>query len=117
MDCQKDPAAGIRNAEDDEKEGGVNVIDATVDRMFEAAVAEEWERQNKTDPELCPEWDNAIKEFETALDWMAEVADKLDEVAEMVGLSCEADRIRSLEDEVRFLYKDFNKQIERMKNG
>ena len=83
----------------------------------EAVAAAQWEEQTKTGPELCPEWDNAIKEFEKALDWMNDVASKLDEVAEMVGLSCEADRIRSLEDEVRFLYKDMNKQIERMKNG
>ena len=83
----------------------------------ESVAAAQWEEQTKTGQELCPEWDNAIKEFEKALDWMNDVASKLDEVAEMVGLSCEADRIRSLEDEVRFLYKDMNKQIERMKNG
>lgn len=88
-----------------------------METTLEAVAAAQWEEQTKTGPELFPEWDNAIKEFEKALDWMNDVSSKLDEVAEMVGLSCEADRIRSLEDEVRFLYKDMNKQIERMKNG
>ena len=65
MDGKKDLAAGERNAADAEKKGGVNVIDTTVDRMFEAAVAEEWERQNRTGREICPEWDEAIKKVET----------------------------------------------------
>ena len=117
MDCKKDPAAGIRNAEDAEKKGGVNVIDTTVDRMIEAAAAEEWEKQNRTGREICPEWDEAIKKVEKARELMQNVFDTLKEAAEMVGLSCEMDRINSLADGVDFLGKDMDKQAERMKKG
>ena len=116
MDCEKDPAAGIRNAEDDEKEGGVRV-DTTVDRMIEAAVAEEWEQQNRTGREICPEWDNAIKQIEKARELMQDAEELLKEAAEMVNASCETDRIASLADEIRFLGADMDKQTERMKKA
>ena len=93
------------------------MIDTTVDRMFEAAVAEEWEKQNRTDREICPEWEDAIKQVVKARELMQDVFDTLKEAAEMVGLSCEMDRINSLADEVDFLGKDMDKQAERMKKG
>ena len=81
-------------------------MDTTIDAMFEAAVAEEWEKQNRTGREICPEWDKAIKQIEKARDLLTDAENILNEAAEMVGLSCEADRIRSLEDEISFLGKD-----------
>ena len=93
------------------------MIDATVDRMIEAAAAEEWERQNRTGREICPEWDEATKKVEKARELMQDVVNVLKEAAEMVGLSCEMDRINSLSDEVEFLGKDMDKQAERMKKG
>lgn len=88
----------------------------TLDAMFEAAVAEEWEKQNRTGREICPEWDKAIKQIEKARDLLTDAENILNEAAEMVDLSCESDRIRSLEDEIRFLGKDLEKQTERMKH-
>jgi hypothetical protein len=90
-------------------------MDTTLDAMFEAAVAEEWEKQNRTGREICPEWDKAIKQIEKARDLLTDAENILNEAAEMVDLSCESDRIRSLEDEIRFLGKDLDKQTERMK--
>ena len=91
-------------------------MDTTLDAMFEAAVADEWEKQNRTGREICPEWDKAIKQIEKARDFLTDVENVLNEAAEMVGLSCEADRIRSLVDEIGFLGKDLEKQTERMKH-
>ena len=91
-------------------------MDTTIDAMFEAAVAEEWERQNRTGREICPEWDKAIKQIEKARDLLTDAENILNEAAEMVDLSCESDRIRSLEDEISFLGKDLEKQTERMKH-
>lgn len=90
-------------------------MDTTLDAMFEAAVAEEWEKQNRTGREICPEWDKAIKQIEKARDLLTDAENILNEAAEMVDLSCESDRIRSLEDEIRFLGNDLDKQTERMK--
>ncbi len=90
-------------------------MDTTLDAMFEAAVSEEWEKQNRTGREICPEWDKAIKQLEKARDLLIDAENILNEAAEMVDLSCESDRIRSLEDEIRSLGKDLEKQTERMK--
>ena len=92
-------------------------MDTTVDRMFEAAVAEEWEQQNRTGREICPEWDNAIKQIEKARELMQDAEELLKEAAEMVNASCETDRIASLADEIRFLGADMDKQTERMKKA
>ena len=91
-------------------------MDTTIDAMFEAAAAEEWEKQNRTGREICPEWDKAIKQIEKARDLLTDAENILNEAAEMVDLSCESDRIRSLEDEISFLGKDLEKQTERMKH-
>ena len=89
-------------------------MDTTLDRMYEAAVAEEWEKQNRTGRELSPEWDEAIKTVEKVADILSDAKDTMGTAAELVGLSCEVDRINSLADEIGFLMADVKKQAERM---
>ena len=107
--------AGIGNKTNDKKKGGVNMTtDAELDRMYEAAVADDWEEKTRTSREMYPEWDEAVKRLKTAQALLSEAVDVLTGAAEMVADSTDDDRILSISDEIRFLGKDLEKQAERM---
>lgn len=91
--------------------------DAELDRMYEAALADEWEEINKPPERKYPEWTDAIKKLEAARELLTEAAEILTEGAELVEGSFEDDRILSLQSETEHLAADFTKQVERMKSA
>ena len=82
-----------------------------LDAIYEAAVADDWEEQNRKD---FPEWGNAIKEIRKCVNWLKDAVKSLNEAADMVVDSTEDDRILSLSSEIEFLASDLTKQAERM---
>jgi len=91
--------------------------DAELDRMYEAAIADEWEEINKTPERKYPEWNDAIKKIESARELLSEAAEILKAGAELVEGSFEDDRILSLQSEAYYLAADVTKQVERMKSA
>lgn len=88
--------------------------DTELDMMYEAAVADEWEEQNKPAAKVFPMWDTAIGNVKTAQARLTEAVELLKDAAEMIPDSREDDRILSIADEVEFLLQDLQKQEERM---
>ena len=88
--------------------------DTELDMMYEAAVADDWEEQNKPAAMVYPEWVLAIKKVQTAQAMLSEAVELLKDAAEMIPDSREDDRILSIADEVEFLLQDLQKQEERM---
>lgn len=86
--------------------------DRELDRMYEAAVAQDWEEQNAGN---TPEWESAIKAIRIAGNLLTEANAKLTEAAKLVKWSAERYRIESLADEISWMAKDIAKQMERMK--
>ena len=86
--------------------------DKDLDRMYEAALAQDWEELNAGN---YPEWDEAAQKIKTADALLAEAKDLLEAAAGLVEGSAEEDLISSLADEIGFLGKDLEKQTERMK--
>lgn len=84
---------------------------ADLDRMYEAAMAQEWEERNAGD---YPGWLEAVKGIQAAVNWLHDAAEQLTTAAALVAGSSETDRISSLADEIEFLSKDLEKQAERM---
>ena len=91
--------------------------DTELDRMYEAAIADEWEEQNKPPERKQPEWNEAIKKIETARSLLAEAAEMLVESSRLVEGSYEDYRILSLQSETEYLARDYAKQAERMKTA
>ena len=85
-----------------------------IDRIYEAALADEWEDRNRSGREIYPEWDAAIKKVRDARESLKDAVEVLKEAKDMVADSAEDDRISSLADEIGFLMKDLEKQAERM---
>ena len=84
--------------------------DTELDRMYEAALADDWEEQNQPHPGTVV----AIVGLKSATAFLSEAIDVLKEAQEHMDGSSHYDRIGSLADEVGFLLKDIEKQIERM---
>ena len=91
--------------------------DAELNRMYEAAIADEWEELNKQPERKEPEWTDAIKKLEAAKELLSEVSEILTAGAELVEGSFEDDRILSLQSEAYYLAADVTKQVERMKTA
>ena len=51
--------------------------DAELDRMYEAAIADEWEELNKPPVRKYPEWNDAINKIESARELLSEAAELL----------------------------------------
>ena len=91
--------------------------DAELDRMYEAAIADEWEEINRTPERKYPEWNEAIKKLEAAKELLSEASEILTKSAQLVAGSYEDDRILSLQSEAYYLAADVTKQMERMKTA
>lgn len=83
--------------------------DAELDRMIEAAIADEWEDINRP-----PEWEETRKKLQTAINLLNEAKDVLEEAKTECDGTPEMYRIGSLADEVGFLAGDVEKQLKRM---
>lgn len=83
--------------------------DTELDRMYEAALADDWEDRNQHHPGR----EDAIGNLKSATAFLMEAVDVLKEAQEAADMT-QTDRIGSLADEVGFLLKDIEKQIERM---
>lgn len=86
--------------------------DAELDRMYETAVAQDWEEQNAVDR---TGWNDAISLIEKAIESLQEAKNFLLDAAESVAYCGETDRISSLADEVSYLCNDADTQKGRMK--
>ena len=84
--------------------------DVELDRMYEAALADDWEEQTRPHPGR----EDAIVNLKSATAFLSEAIDVLKEAQERMDGSSQYDRIGSLADEVGFLLTDIEKQIERM---
>lgn len=85
--------------------------DTELDRMYQAAVADEWEEQNKVDR---TGYDDANKLLDKAKASLQDAVDFLSTAAQTVEHSPEKFRISSLMDEVHFLMTDIQRQKGRM---
>lgn len=84
--------------------------DVELDRMYEAALADDWEDRNQPHPGR----EDAIGNLKSATAFLMEAVAVLKEAQGNMDGSPQCDRIGSLADEVGFLLKDIEKQIERM---
>ena len=87
---------------------------ADVDRIYEAALADEWEEQNKAERDKFPQWDEAIKKLQIAKTTLAAAASMLYEARDMIEESTQEDRTASLAEDADNLAAEVAKQIERM---
>ena len=85
-----------------------------VDRIYEAALADEWEEQNKSERDSFPKWDEAIKKLQTAKAAVAAAVAMIYEASEMLEGSTQEDRIASLAEDADNLAAEVAQQIERM---
>ena len=85
-----------------------------VDRIYEAALADEWEEQNKSERDKFPKWDEAIKKLQVAKTTLVAAASLLYEARDMIEESTQEDRIASLAEDTDNLAAEVAKQIERM---
>ena len=85
-----------------------------LDRIYEAAVADDLEEQNRQEKDKFPQWDEATKKIAEAEKALAKAVGLLSDSGELIEGSSEEDRIFSLSDEAERLWKDVQKQIERM---
>ena len=88
--------------------------DTELDQMYEAAVADDWEEQNKPESERFPEWNAAKMQIKKAGLFLREAVNLLLQGQSMVHGSSEDCRIGSIADEVSFLAGDIEKQLGRM---
>ena len=87
---------------------------ADVDRIDEAALADEWEEQNKTERDNFPEWERAKNKLKVAKATLAAAAAIICESQYMVEGSTQEDRIASLANAADELAAEVASQIERM---
>lgn len=66
-----------------------------VDRIYEAAVADDWEEQNRPESERFPEWKEAVDKLTLAKESIAEAVALIFEASDMVEGSTFEDRIAS----------------------
>lgn len=86
-----------------------------LDRIYEAAVADDWEEQNRQEKDNFPKWDVAVGGLKIAKATIAAAAAILYEARDRVEGSTQEDRIASLAEECDTLAEEVAKQIERMR--
>ena len=86
-----------------------------VDRIYEAALADEWEEQNRPESESFPDWGKAVAGLLIAKATIAAAASILYEARDRIEESTLEDRIASLADQCDTLAEEVAKQIERMR--
>lgn len=85
-----------------------------LDRIYEAAVADDWEEQNKQEKDSFPEWDKAIKNLYCAKATLSLAVGLLTKAAAHVEGSTQEDRIASLSNSLEDIATQIAIQIERM---
>lgn len=85
-----------------------------LDRIYEAAVADDWEEQNKPESESFPNWKEATEKLKTARLAIFSASGLISEAAEMVEGSTQEDRIASLASTLEDMAATVANQIERM---
>ena len=85
-----------------------------VDRIYEAALADEWEEQNKSERDNFPDWDKAIRKLRVAKATILATVSLVCSIADHVEGSTQEDRIRSIADDLATLSEEVAQQIERM---
>ena len=85
-----------------------------VDRIYEAALADEWEEQNKSERDNFPKWDEAIKKLQTAKAAVVAAVAMIYEASEMLEGSTQEDRIASIACDIDTKSTALYGQIERM---
>ena len=113
MDHKAHVAAGIRSQTHFEKKGGIALTD--VDRIYEAALADEWEEQNRPERDSFPDWDKAVKKLQIAFTVVCAAVAQLEMAKDMIEGSTQEDRIGSLQDDMEALAVAIYGQRERMR--
>ena len=90
------------------------MTDTELDRMYEAALADDWEEQNRPESEKFPNWEKAVSGLQIAKATLAAAAAILYEAQEMIEGSTQEDRIGSLAASVDEMAAEVAQQIERM---
>ena len=85
-----------------------------LDRIYEAAIADDWEEQNKQEKDSFPEWDKAIKNLYCARATLSSAVELLTKAAAYVEGSTQEDRIASLSNSLEDIATEIAIQIERM---
>ena len=85
-----------------------------VDRIYEAALADEWEEQNKSERDNFPKWDEAIRKLQTAKAAVVAAVAMIYEASEMLEGSTQEDRIASIAAGIDEMAAEVAQQIERM---
>ena len=85
-----------------------------LDRIYEAAVADDWEEQNKPESESFPKWKEATEKLTRARVAIYAAVGLISEAAEMVEGSTQEDRIASLANSLEDIATEIAMQIERM---
>lgn len=85
-----------------------------LDRIYEAAVADDWEEQNKPESESFPKWKEATEKLTRARVAIYAAVGLISEAAEMVEGSTQEDRIASLASTLEDTAATVANQIERM---
>ena len=85
-----------------------------VDRIYEAALEDEWEEQNKSERDNFPEWDKAIKNLYCAKTTISAAVEFLTKAAAYVEGSRHEDRIGSLANSLEDITTEIIMQIKRM---
>lgn len=85
-----------------------------VDRIYESALADEWEEQNKSERDNFPDWDKAIRKLHVAKATIVAAVALVCSSADHVEGSTQEDRIRSIADDLDNLAEEVAQQIERM---
>ena len=86
-----------------------------VDRIYEAALADEWEEQNRPERDSFPEWDKAVKKLQIAFTVVVAAVAQIEMAKGMVEGSTQEDRIGSLQDDMEALAIAIYEQRERMR--
>ena len=86
-----------------------------VDMIYEAAVADDWEEQNRPESEGFPNWKDATAKMTLAKASLVAAAALISEASEMVEGSTQEDRIASLSAETDSIAASVANLIERMK--
>ena len=85
-----------------------------VDRIYEAALADDWEEQNKSERDNFPKWDEAIKKLQTAKAAVVAAVSMIFEASALVEESTQEDRIASIGMDIDENATALYRQIERM---
>ena len=88
-----------------------------VDRIYEAALADEWEEQNKSERDSFPKWDEAIRKLQIAKTTIAAAVAMSYEASEMLEGSTQEDRIASIACDIDTKATALFGQLERMRKA